>query len=291
MYLGRFLIRMGLVSQRDVDRAVAIQRDSHLRLGERAVLRGYLTEAQVRLILHHQQSDERMFGEIAQALDLLSAEQLASLQAEQQQARVQLGSALVSSGALSPDQLASALQSYERYRSERSRQIADEIAGTPHAQVLNALVGSTRLLLPRFGVAECKVAEVRMAPRATPGIEWSAFAGMSGSYRVPFGLGVSTLVAETIRTAAARASQANAPSTCGEAMSLFVRSVAHHARAAMPGDRVGVNAVVADAGDGFQFMEALIAERYFTQLRLELSIRGQPIAPGVLTVATLRDNA
>jgi len=286
LYLGEFLVRLGEVTADEVDRALALQGQSRIRFGDRALKAGLMTEEQVSQVRACQDTDERLFGEIAVTLGFLQQNDVAVLQEAQDSDHLHLGDALVQDGVLTELQLAALLTSYSEYRSQVERNVASQLAQAPHPAVLNALILSARLMFPRHGVIGCRVVDVQMAPHATAGIHWMALQGLQGDVRIAAGLGISERALRTItRTTGARQIQEAGP---GATLSSFLRLVCEGALGRLGGTSFRLEGSEVAAGDGFRQLVEFIALREFTQVTLKLALSDGPPAPAFLTVATIR---
>lgn len=286
LFLGDFLVTLGTVSRAQVDAALARQEQTRLPLGQRAVRAGLMSEAHVGQVRACQDEDDRLFGEIAITLGYLTPGALAQLRAEQEADHIRLGEALVEAGAVARDQLQDLLGSYAEYRDQVDRNVSMMLSQAPHPAMVNALIRSTKIMFPRFGVRDCVVTDVRMAPHATRGIEWTAFMGLQGDHKVAVGVGVTDPV---VRAIAGKANLGRlSPTAACNALSAFLGIVANQARKELGNAELSLGRTEASAGDGFKWLVELIALREFTQVTLQLVLPDQPPSSAMLTVATIR---
>ncbi len=118
---GDFLISLGLVTEGQVQQALALQPLTGSRVGESLLSLGYLTRAQLQraLSLAVQRGDAVVLdrpplGEILQGLKAINREQLDAALAEQQRSGRRLGELLVEAGAIDHRQLYEALGLQQR---------------------------------------------------------------------------------------------------------------------------------------------------------------------------------
>ena len=143
-YFGQFLLDKDLVSREDILRAIALQEQKDLRLGELSVAVGYLTEmqgqsglklgelaraleylgrAEIQRAFERRFSTEMKLDELLLELGLMAQNQLNNVITRNRANHLDLGDALVSVGALSAEQLAFCRDEFEcdqaRYTAER----------------------------------------------------------------------------------------------------------------------------------------------------------------------------
>lgn len=128
-FLGEFLKRRGLVTDKDLSRCVSIQQASHRLLGEIAVEQALLTGAQARELNEWQRKRDIRFGDAAIQAGMLTAEQVELLIEQQQREKVLLGQVLVSEGLISNEQLLQCLQEHERQRRDYYRELDHFLEG------------------------------------------------------------------------------------------------------------------------------------------------------------------
>jgi len=118
---GDFLISLGLVTQGQVDQALALQPLTGHRIGESLLSLGYLTRAQLQRALSEAvrdggggMLDRPPLGEILLGLKVINREQLETALAEQQKSGKRLGEVLTDQRALQHKQLYEALSLQQR---------------------------------------------------------------------------------------------------------------------------------------------------------------------------------
>ncbi len=99
--LGQYLVRMGKVTQADIEEALLLQEVLEDTLGATALARDLITFRQVGDILDRIDESGEDFTEAATGLGLLSAGQIEKLQREVEQSHFRLGQLLVATTKLS----------------------------------------------------------------------------------------------------------------------------------------------------------------------------------------------
>jgi hypothetical protein len=116
LLFGRFLVKVGWVSEEQVEQASALQKELTPSLGLVAVLENMLTVDALRRILAHQRRMGLFFQETVTQLGLLDAAQLAVLEEHRRSYMLMLGEALVVRGDLTDADLQEALRAFECYK-------------------------------------------------------------------------------------------------------------------------------------------------------------------------------
>jgi len=150
LFLGHYLLREGIVTRAQLDRAIALQLESNHRLGDLAVEAGLLTPEQVRDILDAQRGADRSFGELAVTLGHVSRKAMGDLIFRQQVRQVHLGEALLALGFLSQEQFSRVLQDYTREEAARRDVLAAVLGPVAECAVIHRLVAALERAFPRF---------------------------------------------------------------------------------------------------------------------------------------------
>lgn len=116
-YFGHYLLNKGLINTEQLKEALALQAETHVKLGVLSVNAGYMTPIQVEEVHEKQKQIDKRFGEIAIGLGFLTEEQLDQLLTGQKQNHLILGQALVDLGILNIDQFSTALNNYKKENS------------------------------------------------------------------------------------------------------------------------------------------------------------------------------
>lgn len=116
-YFGHYLLNKGLIDTEQLKEALALQAETHVKLGVLSVNAGYMTPIQVEEVHEKQKQIDKRFGEIAIELGFLTKEQLEQLLTGQKQNHLILGQALVDLGVLNIDQFSTALNNYKKENS------------------------------------------------------------------------------------------------------------------------------------------------------------------------------
>ncbi len=112
-FFGNYLLNKGLVSPAQLSDALAVQKQTRLRLGVLAINAGYMTPEQVERVHAEQQRVDKRIGDIACDMGYLTPAQVDELLSSQGAAHLQLGQALVNSGAMTTAEFAGALNGYK----------------------------------------------------------------------------------------------------------------------------------------------------------------------------------
>lgn len=113
---GQYLVRMGKVTQYDIDEALLLQEVLEDTLGATALARDMITFRQVGEILDRMDSSQETFTESALRLGYLNEQQIAKLKAEAEKSHFRLGQLLVATTKLNQRELE---QQLERFPAER----------------------------------------------------------------------------------------------------------------------------------------------------------------------------
>ena len=114
--LGQYLVRMGKVTQADIEEALLLQEILEDSLAAPALARDLISFKQVGEILDRMDSLGECFSEAAQALKLLNAEQVEALHAEAEKCHFRLGQLLVATTKLSQAELEQQLVNFPTER-------------------------------------------------------------------------------------------------------------------------------------------------------------------------------
>jgi chemotaxis protein CheC len=111
---GELLLAEGYITREQLDKAIAMQRDSRRFIGELMVARGYITNDQRNVILNSQKytTYARKFGELVVERNLVTPDQLEALLNIQKHAGSFIGEILVYMGHLDPAIKESVLQKH-----------------------------------------------------------------------------------------------------------------------------------------------------------------------------------
>lgn len=116
-YFGNFLLNKGLVTPKQLERALELTKTAHLKLGVLCVNAGYMTPEQIKEVHQKQMQVDKRFGEIAIELGYLTKEQLEEVLATQKHSHLLLGQVLIDENILTLDQFTEALNQYKEEHS------------------------------------------------------------------------------------------------------------------------------------------------------------------------------
>lgn len=290
-FYGEFLVQLGVVRQDQLGAALAEQSEGRLLLGELAVVRGVLTEAQVQQVRRCQRQSvaehgDLRFGEMAVALGFSTVEAMDQLHREQRAGWRRVGDILVESGALDHGAHESYLRDFLHLEMSRRRRLETSIAEAPHSRVVEAMVDLARRWLPRFGLVDAKVVDVRIAPRAIPGIAWSGRRDMTGLVEVITVLGVSTGGLRSLAGQTLRPEKSERPDLSLPALAEAIETLTELGRNRLEELKLEPAPARTFADDGFESIADLVAERDLVQVELVHGTSDGGSASAVLTLVT-----
>lgn len=149
-FLGHYLLRNGVVTQSQVDEAVAHQAEANRRLGDMAVERGLLSPQQVDEILSNQRDTDLSFGQLAVTLGFVSKRDMDSLLFRQQVHQVHLGEALLILGHLTPQQFCQHLDAFAAQEKARKEALDRLFSGHCAREALETLSAALERAFLRF---------------------------------------------------------------------------------------------------------------------------------------------
>jgi len=118
---GEYLVERNIIREKDLARALEIQKTDRVPLGQLAMQKGLIDNKQLFRILSRQRKPEekdKSFGKLAVAMEYLSQEQVETLLERQTHTNRLLGEILVSQGWVSQMDLIKALK---KFRSENKK--------------------------------------------------------------------------------------------------------------------------------------------------------------------------
>ncbi|MEE8260386.1 MAG: hypothetical protein V3R14_05245 [Nitrospinaceae bacterium] len=121
MIFGEYLVERNIIREKDLARALEIQKTDRVPLGQLAMQKGLIDNKQLFRILSRQRKPEekdKSFGKLAVAMEYLSQEQVETLLERQTHTNRLLGEILVSQGWVSQMELIKALK---KFRSENKK--------------------------------------------------------------------------------------------------------------------------------------------------------------------------
>jgi hypothetical protein len=119
---GEYLVEQNIIHEKDLSRALEIQKTDRVPLGKLAMQNGLIDNKQLFRVLSRQRKPEqkdKSFGKLAVEMEYLSQEQLESLLERQTHTNRLLGEILVSQGSVSQMELIKALK---KFRSQSKKE-------------------------------------------------------------------------------------------------------------------------------------------------------------------------
>jgi len=114
IFFGRFLVLNGLISEQDLETALAVQQDLNDCITCAALEQGLISLKDFIRCREYQRDKVVTFEEAAGLLGALSSEEIENLKGSMQRLNVRLGDILVQRGVLNANDLEKALQDYQR---------------------------------------------------------------------------------------------------------------------------------------------------------------------------------
>jgi hypothetical protein len=115
MIFGEYLVKQNIIREKDLARALEIQKTDRVPLGRLAMQKGLIDNKQLFRILSRQRKPEeknKSFGKLAVAMEYLSQDQVEALLEQQTHTNRLLGEILVSEGWVSQMKLIKALKKF-----------------------------------------------------------------------------------------------------------------------------------------------------------------------------------
>ena len=197
-FFGQFLLERGVVGRDALLTALDLQDGRNLRLGDYAVRRGYMTEAQAETLNRQQLTVDRRFGELAVEAGYLTPEQVEELLALQRNDYVLLGEALLELGHIDGETLEVELRAFE---ADQARYLVDEVIFPPgirDASLLAMPVDLTAKILLRMVGITTKIGEGEREIRPPVDRLVSVSVAFSGGLAATYTLSVSRDIAEAV---------------------------------------------------------------------------------------------
>ena len=199
-FFGQFLVEKGAISAEALLAAVELQEVTNLKFGEQALRMGLLSEAEVERVHDAQRGEDCRFGDMAVKLGLLGESQMQEVLTRQKNSHLYLGEALVQVGALSEEGLAPLLEAFKK---DQAPYLTDGVTvpeGVALGEVWAMTADLTLKMLVRVVELSLRPAPARLV-RELPLGEVVASMSFSGSVRGRYLLGVTPAVREAIARA------------------------------------------------------------------------------------------
>ena len=122
MIFGEYLVEQNIIREKDLARALEIQKTDRVPLGQLAMQNGLIDNKQLFRVLSRQrkpEEKEKSFGKLAVEMEYLSQRQVESLLERQTHTNRLLGEILVSQGSVSQMELIKALK---KFRSQNRKE-------------------------------------------------------------------------------------------------------------------------------------------------------------------------
>lgn len=160
VFLGQFLLREGVITREELDRALEHQRLANRRLGEMAVERGLIEILDAERVCAEQSFRDLPFGELAVEMGLMSRGDLDDLLFLQTVHTARLGEALLNLGIIDKERHAAMLTRFFRTREGAIVDMAYLTDGSVAGALLSCLAGAVQRACRRFAGMASAVVEV-----------------------------------------------------------------------------------------------------------------------------------
>ncbi|MBI2355177.1 MAG: chemotaxis protein CheX [Deltaproteobacteria bacterium] len=148
-FFGQFLVEKGIVSRDGLLKAIELQEQKNLKLGEMALAMGYVTQKDIDRAHNAQLSKDMKLGDLLVEMGILTIERLGVVIARQKETHLYIGEALVLVGALTSAQLR---QYLEEFKADQARYVTDRIelpAGVPNSRIWEMTADLTYKMITR----------------------------------------------------------------------------------------------------------------------------------------------
>lgn len=185
-YFGQYLIEKGIVSPEDLLKAMSLQGQTNLSLGDISVQAGLINPEQLEKIQQYQILHNVTFMKAARELGCISAQELETIISRQMSNNMLLGDCLVKLKILSQEQIETHFKFFRTEQSILEFKILNAIAAHSNAVLIETIIQSTvnlfRYLLdvqPRIGGF---YSNGNTPPSALSEYHWVALQNLSGDY-------------------------------------------------------------------------------------------------------------
>jgi len=150
-FFGQFLLDQDLITQRQLDEAIALQRESNVLLGALAINKGFMTREQVVDVMQEQHCRHGRFGELARRKNYLTDDQVQDLLHAQGSNHVFLGEALTRRNYLDVRELTSQLKRFDQDIRKKEASLHVILESLDDQNILAFIYEMTREYLYRLG--------------------------------------------------------------------------------------------------------------------------------------------
>jgi len=123
-FFGQFLVEKNIVTREALLRAIDLQDQKNLKLGEMAVAMGYITQDDIEKAHNAQMSKDMKLGDLLVEMNFLTLTQLNDVITRQRNTHLYIGEALVQVGAVASDKLQQYLADF---KADQAQYVSDGI--------------------------------------------------------------------------------------------------------------------------------------------------------------------
>jgi CheY-specific phosphatase CheX len=149
-FFGQFLVEKNLVSRDALLKAIELQDQKNLKMGEMAISMGYVTQADIERAHSAQMSKDMKLGDLLVEMGILTLDQLNEVITRQKNTHLYIGEALVQIGAISSDKLQ---QYLDEFKNDQALYVSDRIelpAGIANSLVWEMAADLTYKMITRI---------------------------------------------------------------------------------------------------------------------------------------------
>jgi CheY-specific phosphatase CheX/mannitol/fructose-specific phosphotransferase system IIA component len=160
-FFGQFLVERGIVSREALLKAIELQEEKNLKLGEMAVAMGFVSPAEIERAHRAQFSRDIRLGDLLVEMGILTQKQLHEVMTRQKNSHLYIGEALVLVGALSNELLQQYLAEFKVDQAPYVAEQIELVAGVPHPEMWEMAADLTFKMITRmlgfpFRVGKCR---------------------------------------------------------------------------------------------------------------------------------------
>ena len=203
-FFGQFLVEKGAVSREALLKAIDLQEQKNLKLGEMALLMAYITQSDIDRAHNAQYSKDTRLGDLLVEMGLLTLNQLNEVIARQKNTHLYIGEALVLVNALTNEDL---LRHLEAFKADQAMYVSDRIelpAGISNSSTWEIVADLTYKMITRVLDIQFKPGKSHIVPNTIASNFMMAAMDLSGDVEARYLLSVSEGLQKTIAKAILR---------------------------------------------------------------------------------------
>ena len=151
-FFGSFLVEKKVLNQKQLDAAIAYQKQHNILLGNLAVKKEYMTPEQVNEIIFLQKESDLKFGSLAVEKNYLTSTKLKELLKFQANNYLFLGEAIVKKGILNGKSINEYINEYTRQIKQKAMLFSQDLESAPSKELLKTALKLTLNYFYRLGL-------------------------------------------------------------------------------------------------------------------------------------------